>query len=60
MQKYKCNLCGYIFDPELGDPDGGIPPDTPFEEVLETWECPGCGTTKIVDEFEKVEEGGKK
>ena len=51
--KYKCTVCGYIYDPELGDPDGGIKPGTPFEEIPDDWVCPVCGVTK--DEFERME-----
>jgi len=52
MSKYECTLCGYIYDPELGDPDGGIKPGTPFEEIPDDWKCPVCGAAK--DEFEKM------
>jgi len=51
MAKYRCTVCGYIYDPELGDPDGGIKPGTPFEEIPDDWVCPVCGAAK--DEFEK-------
>jgi flavin reductase (DIM6/NTAB) family NADH-FMN oxidoreductase RutF/rubredoxin len=51
--KYKCSVCGYIYDPQKGDPDGGIKPGTPFEEVPDNWACPICGATK--DMFVKVE-----
>lgn len=51
--KYKCSVCGYIYDPALGDPDGKIKPGTPFEELPEGWVCPMCGAAK--SEFEKVE-----
>jgi PAS domain S-box-containing protein len=54
MAKYECTVCGYIYDPELGDPDGGIDPGTPFEEIPDDWVCPVCGASK--DQFEKVEE----
>ncbi|MCK4402514.1 MAG: rubredoxin [Dehalococcoidia bacterium] len=54
MAKYKCTVCGYIYDPELGDPDGGIKPGTPFEQIPDDWVCPVCGASK--DKFEKVEE----
>jgi flavin reductase (DIM6/NTAB) family NADH-FMN oxidoreductase RutF/rubredoxin len=54
MAKYKCNVCGYIYDPELGDPDGGIKPGTPFEEIPDDWVCPVCGAAK--SEFEKLED----
>ena len=53
MAKYKCTVCGYIYDPELGDPDGGIAAGTPFEDVPDDWVCPVCGAAK--SEFEKVE-----
>lgn len=51
--KYKCSVCGYIYDPALGDPDGKIKPGTPFEELPDDWVCPMCGAGK--SEFEKVE-----
>ena len=51
--KYKCTVCGYIYDPELGDPDGGIKPGTPFEEIPDDWVCPLCGASK--SEFERME-----
>ncbi|MFP3898618.1 MAG: rubredoxin [Dehalococcoidia bacterium] len=53
MAKYECTVCGYIYDPELGDPDGGVEPGTPFEEIPDDWVCPVCGASK--DQFEKVE-----
>ncbi len=53
VPKYKCTVCDYIYDPELGDPDGGIKAGTPFEEIPDDWMCPICGVTK--DEFEKIE-----
>lgn len=46
MQKYICNVCGYIYDPALGDPDSGIPAYTPFEKIPENWVCPVCGVEK--------------
>jgi flavin reductase (DIM6/NTAB) family NADH-FMN oxidoreductase RutF/rubredoxin len=54
MAKYRCTVCGYIYDPQAGDPDGGIKPGTPFEEIPDSWVCPVCGASK--SEFEKVEE----
>ena len=51
--KYKCSVCGYIYDPEQGDPDGGIKPGTPFEEIPDDWVCPVCGAAK--SQFEKIE-----
>lgn len=52
MEKWKCAVCGYIYDPEAGDPDGGIAPNTPFENIPDEWTCPVCGATK--DLFEKM------
>jgi len=52
MQKYQCTICGYVYDPEEGDPDAGIAPGTPFEEIPEDWYCPVCGVSK--SEFEPV------
>ena len=52
MDKYECTVCGYIYDPELGDPDGGIEPGTPFEKIPDDWVCPVCGAAK--SDFEKV------
>jgi flavin reductase (DIM6/NTAB) family NADH-FMN oxidoreductase RutF/rubredoxin len=51
MQKYKCTVCGYIYDPEKGDPDSGIKPGTPFEKLPDDWVCPVCGADKSL--FEK-------
>ena len=52
MDKYKCTICGYIYDPVVGDPDGGIEPGTSFEDLPEDWRCPLCGAMKKY--FEKV------
>ena len=49
MKKYVCDVCGYIYDPEVGDPDQDIEPCTPFEDLPEEWECPLCGVGK--DQF---------
>ena len=46
MQKYVCKLCGWEYDPEQGDPDGGIAPGTKFEDIPEDWVCPVCGASK--------------
>jgi len=54
MAKYKCAVCEYVYDPELGDPDGGIKPGTPFEKLPDDWVCPVCGAAK--SEFEKIED----
>ena len=50
--KYKCPVCGYIYDPEKGDPDGGIAPGTSFEDIPDNWSCPICGVSK--DQFKKI------
>jgi flavin reductase (DIM6/NTAB) family NADH-FMN oxidoreductase RutF/rubredoxin len=52
MDKYECNVCGYIYDPAQGDPDGGIKPGTPFESIPDSWVCPICGAAK--SEFKKI------
>ena len=51
MDKYVCGMCGYVYDPEEGDSDGGIAPGTAFEDLPEDWTCPICGAGK--DDFEK-------
>ncbi len=53
MDKYICDLCGYIYDPEIGDPDNGVAPGTAFTDLPEGWVCPDCGAG--VDEFEKTD-----
>lgn len=51
--KYRCTVCGYVYDPETGDPESGVAPGTPFEELPADCVCPVCGAIK--DEFEKEE-----
>ena len=46
MDRYECLVCGYIYDPEVGDSMGGIPPGVPFEELPADWVCPQCGAGK--------------
>jgi len=53
MGKWRCTVCGYIYDPEKGDPDSGVKAGTQFEELPDGWVCPICGAPK--DQFEKVE-----
>jgi rubredoxin len=53
MQKYVCTVCNYVYDPEVGDPDGDIPPGTAFEDISDDWVCPTCGATK--SDFEPEE-----
>jgi rubredoxin len=53
MKKYECGPCGYIYDPEVGDPDNGVAPGTPFESLPDDWTCPVCFAEK--EEFSPVE-----
>ena len=46
MQKYACDICGYVYDPAQGDPDNGVTPGTAWENVPESWVCPVCGAGK--------------
>ncbi len=46
MKKYKCTVCDYIYDPKVGDPQGGVEPNTSFEDLPESWVCPVCGVDK--------------
>ncbi len=52
--KYRCTVCGYIYDPQVGDPDTGVNPGTPFENLPDDWTCPVCGVSK--DMFEPLED----
>jgi len=52
--KYECTVCGWIYDPAIGDPDGGIAPGTSFEDIPDDWVCPLCGVSK--EDFEPVED----
>ncbi len=54
MKKYECKVCGYIYDPQKGDPENGIKPGTPFEQLPDDWVCPVCGAGK--EEFEEIKE----
>jgi rubredoxin len=49
MDKYKCTICGYIYDPDEGDPSAGIEPGVPFDMLPDDYMCPICGANK--DEF---------
>lgn len=49
MTRYKCLMCGYVYDPAVGDPHAGVAAGTPFEELPDEWVCPECGVGK--DEF---------
>ena len=54
VAKYKCSVCGYIYDPEKGDPDSDVAPGTAFEDLPDDWSCPVCGAAK--SDFEKMED----
>ena len=51
MDKYVCTVCGWVYDPAVGDPDNGIAPGTAFEDLSDDVVCPLCGVGK--DQFEK-------
>ena len=53
MDRWKCRLCGYVYDPANGDSVNNIAPNIPFENLPDNWVCPICGATK--DQFEKIE-----
>jgi rubredoxin len=52
-QKYECNICGYVYDPDVGDPDNGVAAGTAFAYLPDDWECPLCGAPK--EEFSPVD-----
>ncbi len=52
MDKWRCVICNYVYDPEVGDPENGVSPGTAFEDLPDDWVCPECGASK--DEFEKI------
>ena len=54
MKKYKCLMCGYVYDPAVGDPDSDIKAGTTFEALPDDWVCPDCGVGK--DEFEPIKD----
>jgi rubredoxin len=49
MNRFVCGICGYVYDPAVGDPDGGIKKGVAFENLPEEWVCPICSASK--DEF---------
>jgi rubredoxin len=51
LEKWICQVCGYVYDPVKGDPSDGIKPGTSFENLPDDWVCPECGAGK--DEFTK-------
>jgi rubredoxin len=52
MKSRECTACGYVYDPERGDPDAGVAPGTSFEDLPDDWVCPMCGVAK--DMFDPV------
>lgn len=52
MDKYVCTICDYVYDPEDGDPENGIPAGTSFDDLPDDWLCPVCGVSK--EDFEEV------
>lgn len=52
MNKHRCQICGYDYEPEAGDPDNGIAPGTPWEDVPDDWACIICGAGK--DAFDEL------
>ena len=53
MGKWECMVCGYVYDPAVGDPDSGVAAGTAFNDLPDDWICPECGVGK--DMFEEVE-----
>ena len=53
MKRYKCRVCGHIYDPREGDPKGNIKPGTAFEDIPDDWVCPVCGVEK--GEYEPID-----
>ena len=54
MKSYICDVCAYVYDPEIGDPSQGIQPGTDFEDLPDDWVCPECGVGKEM--FSEVED----
>jgi rubredoxin len=54
MTKWVCTPCGYVYDPDFGDPENDIPPGTPWDDVPDDWLCPECSLGK--EFFEPLEE----
>jgi len=52
MRKYRCKICGWVYDPAQGDPGGGIKPGVPFDQLPPDWACPMCGAPK--SDFEPI------
>lgn len=53
MEKWECTACGYVYDPEVGDPENNIPAGAAFADLPEDWVCPQCGVGK--DLFQQID-----
>ena len=53
MSRYKCTICGYVYDPAIGDEENGVAPGTAFEDLSDDWVCPECGAGQ--DQFEPID-----
>jgi len=53
LKKWRCEICDFVYDPEIGDPDSGILPGTRFEDIPDDWYCPVCGARK--EDFVPIE-----
>ena len=53
MKKYRCTMCGWVYDPAEGDTAAGFGPGTPFEDLPDDWVCPACGAAK--EDFEPID-----
>lgn len=54
MKRYRCMVCSHVYDPAVGDPDSGIAPGTPFEQLPDDWSCPECGASRA--DFEPMDD----
>lgn len=54
MKKWRCIVCGYVYDPRVGDPENGLEPGWPFEKLPDRWGCPECGAAK--EYFERLDD----
>ena len=56
MKKYVCTVCGWVYDPAEGDPEGGIAPGTAFEDIPDDWVCPLCGVSsrRLIPSYNRI------
>lgn len=57
MKTWRCAVCGYIYDPQIGDPESGVASGVTFESLPDTWGCPECGADKSF--FERYQKHGE-